>query len=144
MTWDGYFYGSIISTVAFQTGESLAVIIVIIVHLTGSYPQISIPFYVFPIPASLGLVALNIRAWYGGQKHIWMLGVKEAAANNILNIRDVPRPSLFGTRRTPEDEVRKIWATSWLPVLMFRAIWTTLKLTIIRRTVYVVTQVIHL
>jgi hypothetical protein len=62
-----------------------------------------------------------------------MLGVKEVAAN-IPSVE--PRLSLFGTRRKPEDEVRKVCATSWLPVIIYRA----LKISILRRAVYVVTQ----
>jgi hypothetical protein len=136
LTWDGYFYGSIISTVAFQTGESLVVIVVFIVYLATSYKLLFPPqIYILPIPASIGLIALNVRALYRGPKHIWMLGVKEAAANNIPNIRVKPRLSLFGTRRTPEDEVRNVLATTLIP----RVVWTALKVTITRRTVYVVT-----
>jgi hypothetical protein len=135
----------------------LAVIIVFIVYL-ASYQQPYIPIFDFPFPASLGLVALNffpfpvtlglialnLQACYRDPKHVWAMGVKEAAANNIQSIRVEPRLSLFGTKRTPEDEVRNVWATSWLPVVIFRVIWTTLKLSIIRRAVYVVTQVIHI
>jgi hypothetical protein len=144
LTWDAYFYGSFVSTIVFQTGESIVVVIVLLVHLARYHVWSYIPLYIFPILGSLWFIVPHVQALYRGPKHIWMLGVKEAAANITLNPSVEPRLSVFGTRRKPEDEVRKVCATSWLPVIIFRAIWTALKLTIIRRTVYVVTQVIHI
>jgi hypothetical protein len=133
LTWDAYFCGSFISTLVFETAKSFVIVVVLTYHLARYHNLPYTPFYSVPILGSLWFIVLNIRAWYRGPKHIWMLGVKEVAAHHPSE----HKLSVFGTRRKPEDEVRKVCATSWLPVIIYRAVWTTLKLSIVRRAVYV-------
>src|SRR5271170_8235670 len=97
LIWDAYFYGSIISTVFFQTINSLLLIILLSADLAiailpyhqsylfsiSAIAPLLVP-YIFATILSLVLVAYNVGAWCRGPKHTWKMGVKEVAINGKL------------------------------------------------------------
>jgi hypothetical protein len=146
LAWDVHFGGSVFSTVGFQTITSLLFLAFLSFDLAlifGSGMFIVIPFNILAIVASVITFGFTARAWYRGSGRTWKLGVKEISHKNHGTSRFTQYPlSLFGTRRRPDDSIRKVWPEARA---LFRSAFvrglkrlrTSMKLIIIRKTMYV-------
>jgi hypothetical protein len=151
LAWDVHFSGSIVSTIGFQTITSLLFIIffsvdlamVDVAYLDLLSASILVPSDIVAIVSSVIIFGYTARAWYRRPERRWKLGVKEISHSDHGTTRFTQsKLSLFGTRRRPDDSIRKIWpeAGALLRSAFIRGLKrlrTSLKLAILRKTMYV-------